>query len=424
MKRLKLLIVFILLSCIVENEGDLQDQLSSETNQGSNNSKELNIPESSTIETTLNVTKKIISPLWEEHIDILDGEVKDIGVFNDQIYVFGDQFGIKGYEDAYEQYSAGNGESIYYYIEQRNFTRSFDAFIRNYSLNGSEIDTKTIDFNSSDRFQRFGNYDDAILFSLSSSGQPEGVNSSTHIGILSSNQVQILDSLDENIIGYQFLNDVILEFSLDRETHLLSTRLLSYSDNDDSGFVVIAESIPDMSYRYRIDNELWGIDTSYRKIESFVIGEESKQIIDVSFNNPIFEKIQVGNLKTSFARVFQFGYLNRERDYTGFYWTAYDHGTTPKFYYFMSDNSVLFTNLYVAEDGFFITGQEYGKMLLLFLNLDGELQWKTHFREGILRGIVQQNGRYYIAGDYNIQVSEKDGDWGTDYLYLAEIDVK
>ncbi len=420
-KILLLLLALTLLSCLGRSDENLQTQREGIVpKKEPEESLEIVIPATATIETTLDVAEKAIFPIWEQTVDLLDGEVKELVVFNDHIYVFGDQFGVKGYEEEYKKYQAGNGESIYYYIEARNYTRSFDSFIRSYSLKGEIKKTEVLDFAVLDSLHDLSPIQEGILFSVISSPNSLGGDNVVTAGIVQKDGITLFQQslLKDN--RFQFVADFLFVYFGDLNAMTHTTNLYGYRNSD---FYLIAENTPAVSYGYKINKELWGIDTYYRKIEYFVIGEELNHTINVSFENPIFEKIQVGNLKLSSERVYQFGYLNRLRNYTGFYWTAYDHGTNPVFHYFNSDDSILFTNLYVVEDGFFITGKEDGKMLLVFLNPEGEILWKSHIRDGVLRGIVKQDGRFFVAGDYNARVSDKDGDWGVDYLYLAEINI-
>ncbi len=360
-----------------------------------------------------------VNIVWESNRDLLQGFVKDIIAQDEFIYVFGTQMDVGPVPEAYEQYLSGDGESIHKYLPAPLYYRDNNAFINYYQNNGEQINIEIINSSQQDYIAQIDSVGEQVFVKIESTNQHEQRIINTIISINNLMLEYIVDSSRK--FGFLLLLDgKIYEYFSDYDTGEKYSAVYEILNN-----CLTLKSYfwaPLVDFGKIIGSTLLGMNIFLDGFEIDIEGTtftETKMV----FENSLFDSPHLFDADINSERNYFLSYLGRESEHVGFFWGAYDRGTDPLFYYLLSD-SVELTNLYVVDNGFFITGQEDGKMLLIFLNHDGEIQWKAHFREGILRGIAEYNSRYFIAGDYNIRVTDDPLDWGSDYLYLAEIDLE
>jgi hypothetical protein len=414
-----LAIVLINISCANKKDNHIQDSVSQNDSSTVPKEEEILIPLSRTIEVLTKVEKSNISVIWESERDLVDGSVKDLAIRDSLIYVFGNQFDVDKAPEAYELYKSGNGESIYYYLDNPVYFKAENAFVTSHHLNGDMIKTQNLDFGVIDKISTVNALHDELLFTVWSTNPSNPSDTTISLGLLKDESVSFLVEDSKEFGSFNFIEDYVLDYHFDPETREKYTNIYKYFDGAMNKVSTI--SIPNMRVGYVIDNKLIGYGVYFDEYSYDLKSYQTSQS-KLSFENKSFRQSEKLDFDHVNNKNYASGYIGYDDDFDGFFWSFYDHETDPLYYYFL-DDSIELTNQYVTDKGVFFTGQEDGEMLLMFLNRDGEIQWKAHFRDGVIRGIVEQDGRYFIAGDYHIKRTDKERDWGTDYLYLAEIKI-
>jgi hypothetical protein len=404
---------------IPELETERIPELANETNSVQVNFTEL---EQRLNEVSVPQNVKEVPVLWSIDTDIIDGSVFDLAITGNQLYVFGTLFDVSEIPDMYERYKAGEGESIHYYLEDPFnpiYYHPNNAYITTFSFDGVEINQTILDYADEEDFRNVFYLMGELAFQLITAPKGENYEVFETIGIINDGDIRFLieDSTEYGFLT--FVDNLVLDYHFDSDSMERYTNLFTLSD--DTFQLISTFDAPSTDVGYRIDDKVFGysvfFDQNIYDLDNYTVVKNK-----LEFENPIIRQTEQLAFEHIDGINYGLSYIGYDDDFDGFLWFVTPHGEEPQYRYFLSD-SIEFTNMYVADDGIYITGQEDGKMLLVFMDLGGEIQWKAHFRDGILRGFAEQDGRYFIAGDYNVQASTKPKDIGIDYQFLAEIQI-
>ena len=389
---------------------------------------------------------KTIPVIWSLTRELLAGGVKTITTFQDSLLVFGVEFDVDNYSDAYNRYLSDPTRSVYSHVADEQsvsvFFQALNAFVSQYDLSGGEVFKHSFDGTDWDIVDDVFPVKNGVGFLILSRPSSFPINYHASLGVIDSSGLNYVYKLSDEQGLLRRADNIILDFGPYHNDNPGQSGVKVYDTSLGLDAPSAVIDIPlfnwDFNTAYKRGDFIYGWDRHYRYVIDIKSGD--LEAFDIDYDAFNFAPVIYWQAELYGERSYLLGYIpahgNGRSDpmdtiidtepMVGVFWSFSDEDTN-RSYRYLPAPSIRINSMLVIKEGVFFTGNDNGQMLLMRLNHDGDIQWKAYLGEGTLRGITQYQGRYFVVGD---RVRPPSGEYsgtfsglGTTIMYLAEIDL-
>ena len=390
---------------------------------------------------------KTIPIIWSLTRELLDGGVKAITTFQESLIVFGMEFDMDSYPDAYNRYLSDPTRSIYSHLSDEQsipgFFYAINAFISQYDLSGVEGFKHKFDGTAWDIISDVFPMDNGVGFLILSRWYSFPFNYHASLGALDSSGFSYKYKLSDEHGLLRRAENIILDFGPRHNDNWGRSGAEVYDTTftlDTPAVTAIDSSMLNRVFdaAYRRGDFIYSWSQNRRSVIDLKSG--NVEIFNISYDSFNSLPVVYWQAESYGERSYLLGYIGIHGykisnpmgmiidadPINGVFWSFADKDND-RLYRYLPDSSIRINSMFIVEEGVLFTGTKDRQMLLMFLDHDGDIQWQAYWGEGSLRGITEYQGRYFVVGDrIKMHSEEYTGDfddWGTSIMYLAEIDL-
>ena len=351
---------------------------------------------------------RTVNAIWSRDYELLDGEARFIFAQDSTLYILGSKFDTSAYPEAFQRYQSEPERSVYTHISEffPSFVSVLTAFVSKYSLEGIERSHTTVDASGTDTVKLAFPVENGVAFLVHSMLQGNLSSLSTTLGVADNTGIHYTFKQSKERVNIRHAGKLLIDYTplLDAESETdsvliyeagdgptgLSSRLIKYPRIFAQG----RSDIFDAAYIHNGKIFGWNGDMLFE----IQMDDNTAEVFNLSYNGQgILPQIKYLQAEYRFDRSYLIGELDLPSG-KGFFWSFSEYERDREYSYVLP-NRLSINSMLVVSSGVFLTGTQDKKMLLMLLNHDGEVQWRAHLGEGVLRGITEYNGRYFVVGD-------------------------